>query len=94
MARQFGLAEGTVRVIGPRYLERWDTARRAEFFGKGGRLNHCRRKVRLAVVAAVNGNIQALPRRGRGYQDLHYLPRQPRRLAVTQTEFLVPRKAA
>jgi transposase len=59
-----------------------------------GILNYCRRKVRLGEVEAVNGNIKPLPRHGRGYQNLHYLLRKARRLAVTQTEFLVPQKAA
>jgi transposase len=37
-------------------------------------LNYCRIKVPLGVVEAVNGNIKALLRRGRGYRDLDYLP--------------------
>ncbi|MGO9131671.1 MAG: ISL3 family transposase, partial [Bryobacteraceae bacterium] len=38
-----------------------------------GILNYCRTKVRLGVVEAVNGNIKALLRRGRGYKNLRYL---------------------
>jgi transposase len=38
-----------------------------------GILNYCRIKIPLGVVEAVNGNIKALLRRGRGYRDLHYL---------------------
>ena len=35
-----------------------------------GLLNYCRIKVPLGVVEAINGNIKALLRRGRGYRDL------------------------
>src|SRR5438309_7922745 len=35
-----------------------------------GILNYCRTKVPMGVVEAVNGNIKALLRRGRGYRDL------------------------
>jgi transposase len=38
-----------------------------------GILNYCKIKVPLGVVEAVNGNIKALSRRGRGYRDLDYL---------------------
>ena len=38
-----------------------------------GILNYCRTKVPMGVVEAVNGNIKALLRRGRGYADLNYL---------------------
>ena len=38
-----------------------------------GILNYCRTKVRFGVVEAVNGNIKALIRRGRGYSNLRYL---------------------
>ena len=37
-----------------------------------GILNYCRTKVLLGVVEAVNGNIKALLRRGRGYTNLRY----------------------
>ncbi len=59
-----------------------------------GILNYCRTKVPLGVVEAVNGNIKALLRRGRGYKNLRYLLLKAQRLAVTKTEFLILQKAA
>jgi hypothetical protein len=59
-----------------------------------GILNYCRIKVPLGVVEAVNGNIKALLRRGRGYRDLNYLLLKAQRLAATKTEFVAFRKAA
>lgn len=59
-----------------------------------GILNYCRIKVPMGVVEAVNGNIKALLRRGRGYRDLNYLLLKAQRLAATKTQFLVLRKAA
>jgi len=59
-----------------------------------GILNYCRTKVPMGVVEAVNGNIKALLRRGRGYRNLNYLLLKAQRLAVTKTQFLVLRKAA
>jgi transposase len=59
-----------------------------------GILNYCRTKVPMGVVEAVNGNIKALLRRGRGYSNLNYLLLKAQRLAVTKTQFLVFRKAA
>ena len=59
-----------------------------------GILNYCRTKVPMGVVEAVNGNIKALLRRGRGYADLNYLLLKAQRLAATKTEFVVSRKAA
>ncbi len=59
-----------------------------------GILNHCRVPVRFGVVEAVNDNIKALLRRGRGYKNLRYLLLKAQRLAALQTEFLVLRKAA
>ena len=59
-----------------------------------GILNYCRTKVPLGVIEAVNGNIKALLRRGRGYRDLNYLLLKAQRLAATKTEFLVLQKAA
>jgi len=59
-----------------------------------GILNYCRTKVPLGVVEAVNGNIKSLLRRGRGYQNLRYLLLKAQRMAVTNTEFVVLRKAA
>jgi transposase len=45
-----------------------------------GILNYCRTKVKLGVVEAVNGNIKALLRRGRGYRNLNYLLLKAQRL--------------
>ena len=59
-----------------------------------GILNYCRTKVRLGVVEAVNGNIKALLRRGRGYRNLNYLLLKAQRLAATRTEFDAFQKAA
>jgi transposase len=59
-----------------------------------GILNYCRTKVPMGVVEAVNGNIKALLRRGRGYRDMNYLLLKAQRLAATKTEFLVMQKAA
>jgi transposase len=59
-----------------------------------GLLNYCRYPVRFGVVEAVNGNIKALLRRGRGYKNLRYLLLKAQRLAALKTEFLVLRKAA
>jgi transposase len=59
-----------------------------------GILNYCRTKVPLGVVEAVNGNIKALLRRGRGYRNLGYLLLKAQRLAATKTQFLVLQKAA
>jgi transposase len=59
-----------------------------------GILNYCRSKVPLGVVEAVNGNIKALLRRGRGYRDLNYLLLKAQRLAATKTQFIVLQKAA
>ena len=58
-----------------------------------GILNYCRTKVPMGVIEAVNGNIQALLRRGRGYRDLNYLLLKAQ-LATTKTEFVVLQKAA
>ena len=57
-------------------------------------MNYCRTKVPLGVVEAVNGNIQALLRRGRGYRDLSYLLLKAQRLTATKTQFIVLLKAA
>lgn len=88
------------------YLQRWiDQLRwqRLEPFRKlaimlldhlDGILNYCRTKVPLGVVEAVNGNIKALLRRGRGYKNLRYLLLKAQRMAALKTEFVVFRKAA
>lgn len=59
-----------------------------------GILNYCRTKVSMGVVEAVNGNIKSLLRRGRGYQNLHYLLLKAQRMAVTKIQFVAFRKAA
>jgi transposase len=59
-----------------------------------GILNYCRTKVPFGVVEAVNGNIKALMRRGRGYGNLRYLLLKAQRMASLKTEFVVFRKAA
>ena len=59
-----------------------------------GILNYCKIKVPMGVVEAVNGNIKALLRRGRGYRDLDYLLLKAQRLAATKTEFVAFQKAA
>jgi transposase len=38
-----------------------------------GVLAYCRHKVPFGVVEAINGNLRALIRRGRGYRDHQYL---------------------
>ena len=59
-----------------------------------GILNYCWIKVPMGVVEAVNGNIKALLRRGRGYKNLDYLLLKAQRLAATKTEFVALRKVA
>lgn len=59
-----------------------------------GLLNHCRTPVRFGVVEAINGNIKALLRRGRGYTNLRYLLLKAQRIAATKTEFIALKKAA
>lgn len=59
-----------------------------------GILNYCPTKVPLGVVEAVNGNIKALPRRGRGYRILNYLLLKAQRLAATRTQLVAFQKAA
>jgi transposase len=49
-----------------------------------GILNYCRTEVQFGVVEAVNGNIKALLRRGRGYLNLNYLLLKAQRLAATR----------
>ncbi len=59
-----------------------------------GILNYCRTKVPFGVVEAVNGNIKALMRRGRGYSNLRYLLLKAQRMAALKTEIVVFRKTA
>jgi len=59
-----------------------------------GILNFCRTQVRFGVVEAINGNIKALLRRGRGYKNFRYLLLKAQRMAATKTEFVAVRKVA
>ena len=59
-----------------------------------GILNYCRTNVPMGVVEAINGNIKALLRRGRGYNNLRYLLLKAQRMAATRTEFVALKKAA
>jgi transposase len=59
-----------------------------------GILNYCRTKVPLGVIEAVNGNIKAFLRPGRGYRDVNYLLLKAQRIAATKTGFLALQKAA
>jgi transposase len=59
-----------------------------------GILNYCRTKAPLGVVEAVNGNIKALQRRGRGYRNLNYLLLNAQRLAASKTQLVAFQKAA
>jgi transposase len=59
-----------------------------------GILSYCRTKVPFGVVEAINGNIKALVRRGRGYSNLRYLLLKAQRMATLKTELVVLRKAA
>lgn len=89
-----------------RYLQSWLTQlrwQRLPAFQKlaamlvdhlDGILNHCRTPVRFGVVEAINGNIKALLRRGRGYTNLRYLLLKAQRQAATKTEFISLKKAA
>ena len=59
-----------------------------------GILNYCRTKVRFGVVEAINGNIRMLINRGRGYKNMRYLLLKAKRMAVTNTEYVVFQKIA
>jgi transposase len=59
-----------------------------------GLLNYCRMKVPFGVVEAVNGNIKALLRRGRGYRNLRYLLLKAQQMAASKTEFVAMKKVA
>jgi transposase len=79
---------------------RWQRLKPFEKFAKmllrheQGLLNYCHAPVRFGVVEAVNGNIRALIRRGRGYKNLRYLLLKAQRMATLKAEFLVLQKAA
>ena len=89
-----------------RYLQKWIDQLRWQRLGPfeklaemlldhlDGILNYCRTKVPLGVVEAVNSNIKALLRRGRGYTNLRYLLLKAQRMAATRTQFVVFQKAA
>ena len=76
------------------YLQRWiDQLRwqRLEPFQKlaamlldhlEGILNYCRTKAPLGVAEAINGNIKARMRRGRGYRNLRRLLLEAQRMAT------------
>jgi transposase len=49
-----------------------------------GLLNYCHEKVPFGVVEAINGNIRAILRRGRGYQDHEYLLLKVQRATATR----------
>jgi len=57
-----------------------------------GILNYCRTKVRFGIVEAINGNIRMLINRGRGYKNMRYLLLKAKRMAVTNTEYVVFQK--
>jgi transposase len=59
-----------------------------------GILNYCRTTVPMGMIEAVNSNIKARLRRGRGYRDMNYLLLKTQCLTATKTEFLVLQKAA
>jgi transposase len=59
-----------------------------------GILNYCRTEVPMGGVEAINGNIKALLRRGRGCRDMNYLLLKAQRLAATKTEFVAFQNAA
>jgi transposase len=54
-----------------------------------GIVNYCRTKVRFGVVEAINSNIRMLINRGRGYKNMRYLLLKAKRMAVTNTEYVV-----
>ena len=51
--------------------------------------DYCRTKVRFGVVEAINGNIRMLINRGRGYKNMRYLLLKAKRMAVTNTEYVI-----
>jgi len=94
--------EGAAR----RYLNRWidqlkwqrlkpfEKLARMLLRHEEGLLNYCRMKVPFGVVEAVNGNIKALLRRGRGYRNLRYLLLKAQQMAASKTEFVAMKKVA
>lgn len=59
-----------------------------------GLLAFYRANVRFGVVEAINGNIRALVRRGRGYRNLRYLLLKAQRQAAPWTHFIAISAAA
>jgi transposase len=59
-----------------------------------GIANYYRVPVRFGVVEAINGNLRALMKRGRGYSNLRYLLLKAQRINATQIEFVAFAKAA
>jgi transposase len=49
-----------------------------------GILNYCHEKVPFGKVEAINGNIRAMLRRGRGYRDHEYLLLKVRKATATR----------
>jgi transposase len=49
-----------------------------------GILNYCHEKVPFGLVEAINGNLRAMLRRGRGYRDHEYLLLKVQRATVTR----------
>lgn len=94
--------EGAAR----RYLNRWidqlkwqrlkpfEKLARMLLRHEEGLLNYCRMKVPFGVVEAVNGNIKALLRRGRGYRNLRYLLLKAQHMAASKTQFVAIKKVA
>jgi hypothetical protein len=50
----------------------------------GRDLNYCHEKVPFGTVEAINGNIRAMLRRGRGYRDHDYLLLKVQRATATR----------
>lgn len=57
-----------------------------------GSLNYCPTKVRFGVVEVLNGNIRMLINRGRRYKNVRYPLLKTKRMAVTNAEFVEPRR--
>jgi transposase len=59
-----------------------------------GIVNYYKVNVRFGVVEAINSNLRALIRRGRGYTNLRYLLLKAQDMAANKIEFVAFRKAA
>jgi transposase len=91
VAQAFGLAANQSRC---QRLKPMEKLARMLLDHREGILNCCRTNVPPGVVEAVNGNIKALLRRGRGYRDLNYLLLKAQRLTAAKTQSSVLQKAA